>query len=81
MSDWTQGYTTEIEYTYGYYSELNPQRIRLAFAYNGLAFPEIGTAAEATITTTSSPKPSKASLAGTSPSSSAASSPISATRS
>ena len=35
MSDWTQGYTTEIEYTYGYYSELNPQRIRLAFAYNG----------------------------------------------
>lgn len=46
MSDWTQGYTTEIEYTYGYYSELNPQRIRLAFAYNGLAFPEIGTACE-----------------------------------
>ncbi len=46
MSDWTAGYTAEIDYTHGYYGELNPQRIQFAFAYNGLAFPSIGTACE-----------------------------------
>lgn len=46
MSDWTAGYTAEVDYTHGYYGELNPQRLQFAFAYNGLAFPEIGTACE-----------------------------------
>jgi len=46
MSDWTQGYVAEIDYTHGYYSELNPQRIKLAFLNAGLAFPEVGSACE-----------------------------------
>ncbi len=46
MSDWTAGYVADIGYTYGYYSELNPLRVRLAFAQQGLAFPEVGTACE-----------------------------------
>lgn len=31
MSDWTAGYVADIGYTYGYYSELNPLRVQLAF--------------------------------------------------
>jgi len=46
MSDWTAGYIAEIGYTYGYYGELNPLRLRLAFLSAGLAFPEVGTACE-----------------------------------
>lgn len=46
MSAWSEGYAAGIDYTLGYYSELNPLRIQFAFAYNGLAFPEIGTACE-----------------------------------
>lgn len=46
MSDWTAGYVADIGYTYGYYSELNPQRIKLAFLNQGLVFPEVGTACE-----------------------------------
>ena len=46
MTDWTSGYVAEIDYTHGYYVELNPARIKLAFTANGLAFPEIGTACE-----------------------------------
>lgn len=46
MSDWTAGYVADIGYTYGYYSELNPQRIRLAFLHQGLHFPEVGAACE-----------------------------------
>ena len=46
MSDWDAGYTAEIEYTHGYFAELNPLRIQFAFAYNGLACPEVGTACE-----------------------------------
>ena len=29
-TDWTAGYVTEIEYTYGYYRELSPSLLRLA---------------------------------------------------
>lgn len=36
MSDWTAGYTADIDYTFGYYSELNPLRARLAFLNAGL---------------------------------------------
>lgn len=46
MSDWTEGYVADIGYTYGYYAELNPQRIKLAFLNAGYAFPEVGTACE-----------------------------------
>jgi len=46
MTDWTAGYVADIGYTYGYYSELNPARVKLAFLNAGLAFPEMGTACE-----------------------------------
>jgi len=46
MTDWTEGYVTEIGYTYGYYNELNPLRHRLAFLNRGLALPELSTACE-----------------------------------
>ena len=44
--DWTSGYVADIGYTYGYYLELNPLRVKLAFLNNGLAFPEFGIACE-----------------------------------
>ena len=46
MSDWTAGYVADIGYTFGYYQELNPLRVRLAFINAGLACPEIGSACE-----------------------------------
>ncbi|WP_142811288.1 class I SAM-dependent methyltransferase [Tepidiphilus olei] len=46
MSDWTAGYVADIGYTYGYYNELNPLRIKLAFLNQGLVFPEVGSACE-----------------------------------
>ncbi|TSE28021.1 putative methyltransferase regulatory domain protein [Tepidimonas thermarum] len=46
MTDWTAGYVADIGYTYGYYTELNPLRIKLAFLNQGLVFPEVGTACE-----------------------------------
>ena len=46
MSDWTGGYVADIGYTFGYYTELNPQRVRLAFLNAGLVPPKVGTACE-----------------------------------
>lgn len=46
MNDWTAGYVADIGYTYGYYTELNPLRVRLAFLNNGLASPSLNTACE-----------------------------------
>jgi SAM-dependent methyltransferase len=46
MIDWTAGYVADIGYTYGYYTELNPSRLRLAFLNAGLSLPESGTACE-----------------------------------
>ena len=46
MTDWTQGYVTDIGYTYGYYMELNPVRAQLAFLNAGLVPPKVGTACE-----------------------------------
>ncbi len=46
MSDWTSGYVADIGYTYGYYGELNPNRIGLAFANAGLVAPDVATACE-----------------------------------
>lgn len=46
MNDWTSGYVADIGYTYGYYQELNPLRVKLAFLNVGLACPEFGHACE-----------------------------------
>jgi SAM-dependent methyltransferase len=46
MSDWTAGYMADIGYTFGYYTELNPVRLKLAFLRAGLVCPEVGTACE-----------------------------------
>lgn len=46
MTDWTSGYVADIGYTYGYYTELNPLQVKLAFLNSGLVFPEIGSACE-----------------------------------
>lgn len=46
MSNWNAGYVAEIAYTYGYYEELNPLRLRLPLLAAGLALPASGTACE-----------------------------------
>jgi hypothetical protein len=46
MSDWTAGYVADIGYTFGYYPEFNPQRMKLAFLNACLVAPEVGTACE-----------------------------------
>lgn len=46
MADWSTGYVADIGYTYGYYTELNPQRLKLPFLTTGQVFPEIKTACE-----------------------------------
>jgi SAM-dependent methyltransferase len=46
MSDWTEGYVADIVYTYGYYSELNPQRARFALLNKGVVPPDFQTACE-----------------------------------
>lgn len=46
MSNWDAGYTSEITYTYGYYSELNPKYVDLALLLSGIEPPEIKAACE-----------------------------------
>jgi SAM-dependent methyltransferase len=46
MTDWTAGYVADIGYTFGYYQELNPLRVKLTFLNAGLVAPEFGTACE-----------------------------------
>lgn len=46
MDNWTSGYIADVGYTFGYYSELNPQRVKLAFLNAGLIPPAFGTACE-----------------------------------
>jgi SAM-dependent methyltransferase len=46
VSDWTYGYVADIDYTYGYYGELNPLRTALPFLNAGLVPPKIETACE-----------------------------------
>ena len=46
MSDWTAGYVTDIQYTYGYYGELNPLNVRLAMLHRGLVPPRVVNACE-----------------------------------
>ena len=44
MSDSSSGYVADIGYTYGYYQELNPERVKLAFLNAGMVAPEFGSA-------------------------------------
>lgn len=46
MSDWTSGYVADINYTFGYYAELNPLRIDLAFINAGIRPPKVVNACE-----------------------------------
>lgn len=46
MNSWNAGYVTDVEYTHGYYTELNPVRLRHALVAQGLAAPNIRTAFE-----------------------------------
>ncbi len=45
-SDWSEGYVNDIDYTYGYYAELCPERIAIPFLSAGLAVPPIVRACE-----------------------------------
>jgi SAM-dependent methyltransferase len=46
VSDWTDGYVSEIGYTHGYYGELNPLRLAVPFINVGLQPPPVVTACE-----------------------------------
>lgn len=46
MSDWTEGYVTDVAYTLGYYHELNPLAAKLALLSAGLVAPACKTACE-----------------------------------
>jgi hypothetical protein len=46
MDNWTEGYLADINYTHGYYQELNPSRIKLAFLNAGLEYSECTNACE-----------------------------------
>ena len=46
MSVWSDGYVSDINYTYGYYAELDPQRAVLPLLMAGLAVPPVRTACE-----------------------------------
>src|ERR1700736_6599234 len=45
MADWTAGYVADISYIFGYYTELNPLGLQLAFLNAGLVAPARGGAA------------------------------------
>lgn len=40
MTDWTEGYVSDIDYTHGYYRELNPSHLRFALLAKGLRAPD-----------------------------------------
>ena len=46
MTDWTSGYVADIGYTFGYYSDISPLHVKLAFTNAGLVAPAFGTACE-----------------------------------
>lgn len=46
MENWSSGYVSEVGYTYGYYSELNPLKMQLALLNSGIKAPVVGTACE-----------------------------------
>jgi len=46
VSDWTSGYVADVEYTMGYFTELNPVRLPLGLLNAGYAPPKIQNACE-----------------------------------
>lgn len=46
MSAWSEGYVSDINYTYGYYGELNPQQMAVPLLMAGIAPPPVGHACE-----------------------------------
>jgi hypothetical protein len=46
VSDWTEGYVSDTEYTFGYYGELNPLRASMPFINVGLSPSRVTTACE-----------------------------------
>lgn len=46
MTDWSAGYVSEIGYTFGYYTVLNPQRLALPLWAAGIVPPKVDTACE-----------------------------------
>lgn len=46
MSDWSYGYVTDIPYTFGYYTELNPLRSKFLLLCEGCVPPKFNTACE-----------------------------------
>lgn len=46
MTDWTDGYVSGVDYTFGYYGDLNPVQHRLALLASGLQCPAVHTACE-----------------------------------
>lgn len=40
MTDWSEGYVSDIDYTHGYYRELNPAHLRFALLAKGLRSPD-----------------------------------------
>jgi len=46
LSNWTSGYVSDIDYTYGYYRELNPFYAKHTFLSQGIVFPEVKYACE-----------------------------------
>ncbi|GAB5497740.1 MAG: class I SAM-dependent methyltransferase [Pseudohongiellaceae bacterium] len=46
MTEWTSGYVADIDYTYGYYAELNPARCHMALLNASIKPPEFQSACE-----------------------------------
>ncbi len=46
MSDWSDGYVTDVDYTHGYYPDLQPRRVQLALLAARVQPPEITAACE-----------------------------------
>ncbi|MDB4169435.1 methyltransferase regulatory domain-containing protein [Planktomarina sp.] len=46
MDNWTDGYVTDLSYTFGYYDEMNPVRIAYLLKYAGYQVPQISNAFE-----------------------------------
>jgi SAM-dependent methyltransferase len=46
VTDWTSGYVADVNYSFGYYAELNPLRTRMVLLNGGLAPPRLSTACE-----------------------------------
>ena len=44
--NWTQGYVTDVDYTYGHYPELDPHRAQFVMAYAGIVSSKIKIACE-----------------------------------